>query len=391
MASIDWGGKWDRLVADSRRPVVAESLPFPTDAQLDLLKAALMPPEQAGPAWRRWRGRGLELQTVSDDSTRLFPLLWANREAAGIGPEDRELLKGVCRKAFVDNAAKLSAALDTARILSDAGIPALFLKGAALIAIADDGLGLRRMADVDIIVPAPVAERATAALLAAGFSSLKGPPDFTWKHAWHCVSPEGYEIDLHWSAFKPPGDDGSMFDTAQWTNLLGRPVLVPTVTECLLVAIANAFCYGGTPVRWIADSMVMFRTAPIDWDVVLRRSSRPGVLPAVTHGLAFLAREFEAPVPSDVLDALRRRPISWQARTAYWVSTRHPIPDLYYLVGRLESRWARRLQPHVHPHGGFQPKVALRTTRSALRIAALLTLRFAKALYRAVPVWRREL
>jgi hypothetical protein len=47
-AEFQW--KWQRLHIRRERPG-PEQLPFPTEAQLDLLKAALLPAEHAAPAW----------------------------------------------------------------------------------------------------------------------------------------------------------------------------------------------------------------------------------------------------------------------------------------------------------------------------------------------------
>lgn len=116
-------------------------------------------------------------------------------------------------------------------------------------------------------------------------------------HSWQCTTPNGYGIDLHWWAFKPAGDDSSMFETARIADLLGRKVLVPSPTENLLVTVANAFWIYGTPMRWIADSLLILRTGTIEWDTVLQRADRPGLLPGLSVGLAYLAREFDAPGP----------------------------------------------------------------------------------------------
>lgn len=375
----DWRGKWERLIADSKRQVRPETLPFPTDAQLDLIKAALLPAEQAAPAWRRWKARGLSLDTVGDASFRLLGRLWANRDAAAIGAEDLGLLKGVYRQSFADNVAKLTAALDAAQIIVDAGIPVLFFKGAALIATCDATLGLRRIADVDILVPERDAERAAASLIAAGYQpaaeSLRDKPaNCRIGHArsWRCPTPPGYEIDLHWWAFKPAGDDSPMFETARDATLLERQILVPSATESLLVAVANAFWREGPPLRWIVDSLLLFQAGPIDWDALLQRANRPGVLPGLTAGLGYLVSEFGAPVPAAVLDELRRQPISWRARVAHWAVTNGTMPELT----RFEDYRAHGL----HYPGRLDHKVLLLRARAAARFVALLIIRYGNRL-----------
>lgn len=69
-----------RLRKLGRRQFEPEQLPFPTASQLDLLRAALLPAEQAAPARQRWKARGLELQSADRDSIRIFSHLWSNRD-----------------------------------------------------------------------------------------------------------------------------------------------------------------------------------------------------------------------------------------------------------------------------------------------------------------------
>jgi hypothetical protein len=123
-----------------------------------------------------------------------------------------------------------------------------------------------------------------------------------------------------------------MFETARDATLLGRQILVPSATESLLVAVANAFWRDSPPLRWIVDSLLLFQAGPIDWDALLQRANRPGVLPGLTTGLGYLVSEFGAPVPTAVLDELRRQPISWRARVAHWAVTNGTMPELTPLL-----------------------------------------------------------
>ncbi len=382
-------GKWERLLADSRRHAAPEALPFPTDAQLDLLKAALLPAEQAAPAWRRWKARGLQIDTVADRSIRLFPLLWTNRHAAGVGAEDLPILKGNYRRVFADSAVKLRAALDAGEILTEARIPVLFFKGAAMIALNDQNRGLRLIGDVDVLVPEHDARRATTLLLAAGYRPKFDPePQPNRIHSWDCTNPDGLALDVHWWAFKEAGDDRSMFANARQANLLGRPILIPSATDCLITAVADAFPNEGAPLTWIADVMTIFRVDgdQIDWGALLERSHRPGLTLPLVDGLSFLVREFALPVPAYVIDELRARRISWRERAAHWSwLTRPPVGGRLLVL--LERHRAFRLhQPAVRPRdflwylaqsSGVRRRdvVVKRAPRRAIRAVALLVLR----------------
>jgi len=326
-----------------------EELPFPTGAQLDLLRAALLPAQQAAPAWRRWKARGLQLESVDEASARMLSQLWTNRDAASIDAGDSTLLKGIYRHALARNAVTLENALEATDVLVSAGIPVLFIKGAAMIAINSGRVGARPIADADILIPETDAERAVALLMAAGYDAKPGygmAPPAGLMHAWACKSPKGSELDVHWWAFKTAGDDTSMFETAREATILGRPVLIPSVTESLVHVVANAFVSptGGSPLRWIADALLLLEIdgGTIDWDALVVRTSRPGLTLRLASGLDFLAREFGAPVPADVVTVLRRRRVSWQERGAYWAAVNDPRVGVRLLY-QLEQHRARRL------------------------------------------------
>jgi hypothetical protein len=320
------GAKWQRLlressVAEPAPGSVPEDQPFPTAAQLELLKAALLPAGQSASAWRSWKARGLDLETVDRNSVRMFSRLWSNRVAAEVGPEDLPLLKGVYRHVFASNAVMLSSVLDATRILGEAGIPALFMKGAAMIARTGN-LGLRLIDDVDILIPEAADRQATALLRAAGYTDRH---DFDVRHSWDCTTPSGSPLDVHRWAFKTAGEDLDLFARACEATLLETPVKITSPTDSLMIAIAHGFRLpSGAPLRWIADALLVVQLdgEAIEWHVLLERARRPGLTLSLVDGLGFLAREFGAPVPPEVLEELRRRPVHWRERAAHWAAVK---------------------------------------------------------------------
>jgi hypothetical protein len=341
----EFRAKWNRLVESSDPTTLPVDLTYtalPNEAHLDLLRAALLPPEQAAPAWRRWKERGFPLETVDGASARMLPQLWANRVAAGVGSEDVPLLKAVYRQALARNTVILRAALDATQVLTDADIPVLFIKGAATIAMSGGSLGLRPIADVDVLVPESDAERAVTLLMAAGYKAESDPPVGV-SHGFTLKRPDGSLLDLHWWAFKTAGDDRPMFDTACEATILNQTVLIPSATDCLAMVVANAFRQNGSPLRWISDAVLIFQmdSDAIDWNTLLERAQRPGLTPALATGLDFLAREFAAPVPPRVLSALRGRPLSWRESAAHWAAVTKPRSA--NLLEQLELQRARHL------------------------------------------------
>ncbi len=385
MRPVEWRAKWNRLLEQSRRRGNPETSPFPTAAQLDLLKAALLPADQAAPAWRRWKARGLELETADSDSIRMLSQLWTNRAAAGIGADDLPLIKGVYRKAFASNAVSLRAAIGATELLATADVPALLLKGAALLASTQQ-LGLRLIGDVDVLVPEADARRTIDVLSGAGYTGVEPSRPVGVTHAWACWTPDrARQIDVHWWAFKTAGDDTAMFETAEPARLFGRQVLVPSATDMLLTIVANAFPGAGAPLRWIADAMVISQIGSIDWDVVLERTRRPGLTLNTAAGLEFLSREFGMPVPPHVIAELRGRRVHWVERAAHWAVVNDPGFGRG-LLDQAERYRARRLHPVGEVPRDFvghlaqirrqrRRDVVRRAPRTALRTAAVLAIR----------------
>jgi hypothetical protein len=391
----EFRAKWNRLIESSDPTQQSVDLatiqsvdllygPFPNAAQLDLLRAALLPPEQAAPAWRRWKGSGRALQTVDGASARMLPQLWANRVAAGIDTDDLSLLKAVYRQTLARNTVILRAALEAAQVLTDAGVPILFIKGAATIAMSGRSLGLRPIADVDVLVPEADAERAVNLLMSAGYTAESYPP-IGVSHGFTLKRADGYgsQLDLHWWAFKTAGDDRPMFDTAREATILNRRVLIPSATDCLAMAVANAFRRYGAPLRWISDAVSIFETHSdaLDWNMLLERARRPGLTPGLATGLDFLAREFAAPVPPYVLSALRGRPLSWQERAAHWAAV--TIPGSSTVLEQLELQRARHLYYRIawSRHFFDSSKIAVRAglVRSIRQVRAIRNPRFKSA------------
>jgi hypothetical protein len=388
----EFRAKWDRLIESSDPTLQSVDLATtqPTDllytalpnaAQLDLLRAALLPPEQAGPAWRSWKERDRPLETVDGASARMFPQLWANRVAAGIDTDDISLLKTVYRQTLGRNTVILKAALEAAQVLTDADVPVLFIKGAAMIAMSNGSLGLRPIADVDVLVPEADAERAVTLLMAAGYMAESYPP-IGVSHGFTLKRPDGSQLDLHWWAFKTAGDDRPMFDTAREATILNRRVLIPNATDCLAMAVANAFRRSGSPLRWISDAVLIFETDAdaLDWNVLLERARRPGLRPGLATGLDFLAREFAAPVPPFVLSALREHPVSWRERAAHWAAMTKPGSS--NVLEQLELQRARHLYYRIPWSRHFldSSKIALQGFRAFLREVVVRSMRQVRAI-----------
>jgi hypothetical protein len=62
--------------------------------------------------------------------------------------------------------------------------------------------------------------------------------------------------------------------------------------------------------RWVADAITVMRSMEIDWQRLLMLAERFRLVPPVRDGLEYLATALAAPVPPEVLAALRRIKVS---------------------------------------------------------------------------------
>jgi hypothetical protein len=292
---------------------------LPTPAQVDLLRAASLGAGAAG-AWRDWRSHALSIDDLDDASLRVLPRLWLNHAAAGIEADDLPRLRGTYRKAFAENVLVLAGSLEGLAAIESAGVPAVLIKGGAVLALQST-LGARTLADLDVLIPIERVAEARAALSSVGFEAEDGAQArlVDVRHAWSFRNHQGVALDLHWYAFKTPGDDREVFARARVGELLGRSVAVPEAGELVLQVCVHGVGPWPASVRWIADAMALLANDadPIDWRRVVARAKAREVTVAAREAFGVLADEIGAPIPGFVLDELRRTPASWRERAAH--------------------------------------------------------------------------
>jgi hypothetical protein len=123
-----------------------------TSQQTLLLRAALLDGPTALDAWQAWKSN-IDIDTLDPGSYCLLPLLYRNLQRHTIVDPLMDRFKGVYRKTWYQNQVLFHHMAGVLRALHAAGIPAMLLKGAALIQLHYTDAGLRPMADFDVLVP----------------------------------------------------------------------------------------------------------------------------------------------------------------------------------------------------------------------------------------------
>jgi hypothetical protein len=315
----------------------------PTELQELLLKAALLQGQEAFAAWCEWNRReGLE--QLDQGSLRTLPLVYWNLEKQGFQHPLMGMLRGVRRRAWYENRLLFRRMAPVIEGLHRAGIPTLLLKGAPLALLYYSDPGLRSMQDFDVLVPEAQALPAMRLLESQGWKQ-EGKngggfrfreSDLRFRHSIMLSNRDGVEIDVHWHVLYLASYRGA--DRPFWEA--GAPLVfegISTRALCASDQLLHACTHGPMwdpvpPMRWVADAFIVMRSSKIDWQRLLMLAERLRIVAPVREGLEYLATALAAPVPTEVLAALRRIKVSRPEELEYQLSSK-PWP----LLGPIES------------------------------------------------------
>ena len=234
-----------------------------------------------------------------DISTEDFPLNWMlARLGARFGwqcvPERlTPRLKGVRKYFLVRNVSLMARAGKVMRVLQDAGVPMLAVKGGAM------RLGLlpdvpQKMADVDIVVPKERFGECRELLAAQGFG-VEG----YWSHSVDVSDAQGNCVDLHWCVFKSNmhADEPTRLiaERGSLVTSHGVSAYVPSPEDAFLKTVANAadnfvlIQNGKGPISWIADCIDLSERYDLSYRAIVDHAVEYRALPGLRLGLA-LAR-----------------------------------------------------------------------------------------------------
>jgi hypothetical protein len=302
---------------------------WPSERQLDLLKAAVLGREQAAEAWRVFLSRS-DIQSLDASSTRLLPAVDFNLRRHGIENPHAAVMAGLRRHALFRNQWLLGAAAEVIRVLSERSIRTLMLKGAAVCCIDAPAVSVRLMNDVDVLVPRASAHRAVDALLEAGFRShAERPHDLIDVRHSTPFSRDHAEIDLHWDVLGESRalDDAWAFENARSLEVQGVRTLALGVAEQLFHSIAHGLRYSETAAAWWPlDAIFVLNKTPIDFARVVELAQKHQLNRALYDGLRYLETHFLVRVDAEALARLRLASSSLSERIETFLRSRRVEP-----------------------------------------------------------------
>lgn len=314
---------------------------WPTREQELLLKAALLKGEAAITAWKSWAAV-VDFDRLDAGSQRLLPLLYKNLTDQNVRHPVLDVYKGFYRMNWYKNRLLCHRITQVLRLLNDHGIDALLLKGAALVSLYYKDWALRPMNDFDLLVEQDRIPKAIGLLRQNGWrpsESLPDEADFQTRHACTLTDDSGIEFDLHWRILHESGCqemDDAFKQSAMRIDFCGVPVSVLSHTDQLFHVLIHGVRWNAiAPLRWVPDAIMISREAEshIDWRRLLQEARHRRLVVSLKKSLTHLYREFAAPIPGNVIEAMDRIKPSAAERLEFWMNSRPRglVRDFVYL------------------------------------------------------------
>jgi hypothetical protein len=203
-------------------------------------------------------------------------------------------------------------AIDLARILrmlADAGVPVIPLKGIGLAKSLYGDAALRACADLDILIPSKNLAEAFHLLLSSGYE-----PEFTQPRLLHLVARYGrgctmmtpqnhmcsYALELHcglvWGGPLERELLEEIWSDAARKTFYGVPTFALSAEWEFLYLAVHASRHGGPSLKWLIDLDRLCSRGAIDWKKVSEKAKWLGWEEAVRSCLAACAALFDTPI-----------------------------------------------------------------------------------------------
>ena len=243
---------------------------------------------------------------------QVLPLIYRSLRALefqGVPVAVQARLKADYRQNVVRNmlfAAELERLL---RLLGEAGIRVMPLKGVTLAESLYGDPAMRVCSDIDILVPAADALRARHLILANGYTSPFSE-DFFAKHQFHTsadcplLAERGglsYFLELHWTLLQHSSKDTEamedLWSAARLRDVFGALAFSLTPEWEFIYLATHAAYHKWQTLKWIADINDLCASASINWKLVQAKAERFDLDWTIGHTFAVCAQLYGMPVP----------------------------------------------------------------------------------------------
>ncbi len=264
----------------------------------------------------------------------------------------------------VNTRKSLHLARELARVsaaLRSGGVQAVAYKGPVLAHLLYGSLGLRRFADLDLLVDRAERERAAAVLIDCGYARYRNIADKRRQERGDCeeqfVRQDDTTIDLHWEIVQPylsvgPLPGGWKARTRE-LQLAGATVRTFGAREQLLVLALHGGKHRWERLSWLADLSAAIALGGFDWSEVLTAAGEMRIRYHLLLGVTLAHYCFDAAVPESVLHAAHDAGVPWAYATRIADSLGESTTPLLRTRWRYQLRMRERLSDRLRAAARF--------------------------------------
>lgn len=287
---------------------------WPSEDDALLLKAVLLPGQEAIKAWEEWL-QIVNIDTVEAGTQRMFPLLYAKLKEYNIDHPLMNRFKGIYRHTWYKNQMTFHHIIPLLKGFEDAGIDALVLKGTALTVLYYKDLGLRPMSDFDLMIAPSDVKKALIILQTLGYVPSQGKWEIFDSELLYIRHSIGFkhvnskqEFDLHWHMIQE--NCGLNVDDTLWQHK--QPISINNFHTFTLDATDHLMhtCIHGlksnflVPIRWVADAKIIIDQEEIEWERLIREIQKRNIVLPILQAFSYLHDEMLVSIPGEVLSEL---------------------------------------------------------------------------------------
>lgn len=273
------------------------------------------------------------------------------------------------------------------RTLADRGAQTILLKGAALAEKVYGNIGLRPMADLDLLVRREDLASTLAALEKLGYQVVGAEAQAGDAIAFENEvmllkpGPPAMLIEVHWSLLDSPHYQRLLqmawfWDTAVPACVEGTQARALGTEALLLHLCAHlALHHRGEGLLWQHDvaEVLHFFQNQLDWELLLAKAAAYDLVLPLQQVLLEVVDQWSAPAPPAVLERLRKlQPSAGEARVFTWLTaSERPVAQRFWADLVSMPSWSQRLR---YGAGNLFPAAAYMRQRYDIRHGFLLPL-----------------
>ncbi len=287
---------------------------WPNQAQLTLLKAALLPPDQAEEYWHKFVA-AYDLQKLDHGCNQVLPMVFINLKDRLKSDVNEKTCRSSYKYVWANNHLLMHDLKALLVLLEQHNLKVCLLKGAAFIGHYYPDYGMRVMGDIDLLVSPQQMPELVDVIESNQYKICSSQEETNARnllklfHARSFENSRGTEFDIHQYISKFLVNEEfteRVWQNAKTIDIFGikRSAYVLHPTYQLLHTVLHGLQYAPvSSIRWIVDAANLLGSHcdDVDWEEMRDICAEYHLNLPMKMALHFLNKEFDLPIPQYIL------------------------------------------------------------------------------------------